>query len=549
MRYFLVFSLFLFACNANASISEVKQQNISVTGFDLLFNSDVSGQGVVRYGIDEDLADLQVGAGGTQSHSISLTSLSPATVYYVKCGVVVQPGDTVFHEIEPMLTASLSSGDIKVYFNSSVDHSHALVDEAISLGQDFPDTLIAYFDRAQHSIDITTYNIDNQNGLIDALNDAHNRGVHVRLVGHHSMNATNLAMFNIGNENVSLSAEGFAPSGGFYGLMHNKFVVIDAESDEPEEAIVITGSTNFTNDQLKHDPNNIIIFNDQSMAKAFTMEFEEMFNGTYGPEKTVKIPKEFNLNGVRVEAHFSPKSGVEDVLLNYIESFDFAMYFGVFSYTRVPVSEAIAERINDGKFVAGILNQINQTSPEFNILSAAMGNNLIIDDLPWSWHHKYALFDPNCDEGNPMVYTGSANWSNNGNIRSDENIVVVHDLNIANQYYQEFISRFNGNGGVDNSGECIIETGLEEFESRPKRADVRVFPNPTAGVFSIERDSTGPAFIDVIDLQGVNVTSTRMGENQQRISLDLEGYASGIYLLRLHDTRTGEFSVQRLMLQ
>ena len=63
-------------------------------------------------------------------------------------------------------------------------------------------------------------------------------------------------------------------------------------------------------------------------------------------------------------------------------------------------------------------------------------------------HHKYLIVDQNQAGSDPMVLTGSHNWSNAAEQRNDENTVIVHDQQIANQYYQEFVKRFNSQGGA-----------------------------------------------------------------------------------------------------
>lgn len=548
MRYLSVFLLLFSYCSVEASVENIRQHDITTSSFAVSFSANLLGEGVVKYGLSQNNGTVVVNTAPAPSHTIVLEGLQPATVYYVRAGFVIAPGDTLYSEPEPMLTASLSSGDIKVYFNSEVDHDYALIEEATSLGDLFPDTLIAYLDRAQHSIDFTAYNIDNQNGLIDALNAAHNRGVNVRFVGHNSMNQDNFTLIQVGDGNKVLSPTGFAPSGGFYGLMHNKFIVIDAESPNPFEPIVITGSTNFTNNQLKVDPNNLIIFQDQSLARGFTMEFEEMFGETFGPEKSVKTPKEFNIGGVRVEAHFSPKSRVEEILLEKIADFEHDMYFGIFSHTRVPISEAIAQRANEGYFVAGILNQINQSNEEFTILENALGARVFVDALPGSWHHKYALFDPNCENGNPMVYTGSANWSNNGNLRSDENVVIVHDLNIANQYYQEFMARYLGNGATDVSDECVIEVNIEEVDDEdPSSGSIHVFPNPNNGNFYLSSAFTHPTEVMIYDRFGRLIQETWL--NPGEVNVTTTALTAGHYVVRFVDQITGHSSINRFVVQ
>lgn len=57
-------------------------------------------------------------------------------------------------------------------------------------------------------------------------------------------------------------------------LMHNKFVVVDRE-------MVLSGSTNFTTEQLSNDANNTLIFSDPALAAAYATEFNEMFAGEF----------------------------------------------------------------------------------------------------------------------------------------------------------------------------------------------------------------------------------------------------------------------------
>ena len=60
---------------------------------------------------------------------------------------------------------------------------------AIYLNQKLPDTLKAYLNRAQYSIDICFYSYDNDNGITQALQAAVDRGVVVRIVGDSQIDA------------------------------------------------------------------------------------------------------------------------------------------------------------------------------------------------------------------------------------------------------------------------------------------------------------------------------------------------------------------------
>lgn len=41
-------------------------------------------------------------------------------------------------------------------------------------------------------------------------------------------------------------------------------------------------------------------------------------------------------------------------------------------------------------------------------------------------------------DNDPIVWTGSHNWSSNANARNDENTLVVHDAEVADWYYRAY---------------------------------------------------------------------------------------------------------------
>ncbi len=514
--------------NSLANITSLQQRNITPESFSVKFTSAAAGIGVLKYGTSPLSGSVVAGTDILNNHEISLSGLVPASLYFVRAGVVISPGDTLYSDVEPMMTASLSSGAIHVYFNGNVDHTEATIEPAISLGQNFPDTIIAYLDRAKYTVDFTAYNIDNQNGVIDAINAAHNRGVQVRFVGNYGIANWNYNSISIGAGNKIQR-----PEGDDIGAMHNKFIVIDADSPDPNDPFVITGSTNFTNNQLRFDPNNLIIFQDQSLARCFTIEFEEMFSGVFGQAKSVKTPSEFMIGGKRVQALFSPKSGVENELLQHIAQADFDLYFGIFTLTRANISQALADRSNDGVFVAGIVQDINTSSNTFTILQNGLGNRLVLDAFSTMWHHKYAIFDPNCSDGRPIAYTGSANWSVNGNARSDENVVVVYDENIANQYFQEFMSRYKAhNVNEFVSGECDVVHSITEHI---QAGGLRVFPNPSTGQFFVDPPTATPGNLQVFDSSGQLVQRLAFSGMGDLEPVSLIGFTPGMYFLLWQD--------------
>jgi phosphatidylserine/phosphatidylglycerophosphate/cardiolipin synthase-like enzyme len=61
-------------------------------------------------------------------------------------------------------------------------------------------------------------------------------------------------------------------------------------------------------------------------------------------------------------------------------------------------------------------------------------------------HSKTMIIDADTNS-DPTVIVGSTNWSNNGNNVNDENMLIIHDAAIANQFVQEFNARYTQAGG------------------------------------------------------------------------------------------------------
>jgi hypothetical protein len=58
------------------------------------------------------------------------------------------------------------------------------------------------------------------------------------------------------------------------------------------------------------------------------------------------------------------------------------------------------------------------------------------------------VVDQNAPTSDPLVFTGSHNWSAAADNDNDENTLIIHDATIANIYYQNFVKRFVDNNGV-----------------------------------------------------------------------------------------------------
>lgn len=449
--YITLLLFYSLSVTGQLSISPVQVSNITQSGFILSWENSDEADSYIRYGNTPDLELGILSAGTTNSPQVTISDANPAELFYAQA-VANDGNEEAASDTLVFITASASSGEMLVYFNQSVNHAYASEEnEAIVLDELIDDTLVAYFGRAQETIDVAIYNTTSSSSVADysaALNEAHNNGVRVRVIYNGSTSNTAIPDLHPDIERLE-SPEPDFPDG--HGLMHHKFFIFDAHSSNPDLPIVWTGSTNLTTQQINTDANHVVITQDQSLAMAYTMEFEEMWGGSgdapdlqnsrFGPFKTDNTPHHFNINGKHVECYFSPSDGVNDRIAQAINEAEDDLIVNTMLITRNDLADAIIDRFNAGVQTGVLVNTITQTST-FNTLEDAIGGSLAeYSSVTGMLHHK-AMFANAISGNNPYVLTGSHNWSSSAELRNDENTLIIHDEKIANLFLQEFMQRF-----------------------------------------------------------------------------------------------------------
>ncbi len=534
-QYFSTYQVFprdlndiIYSGNSPVFSTSLAQSNISKTGFTVSFETLNNGTTVVFYGSNSSFGAVVSDNTQTTSHSIDISNLLPGSIYYVRGLSVSTTNDSSWSAVQLMATESNSTGNINVYFNHTVDNSVASGQDAVYVNGTFADTIKAYIAKATETLDIAIYNIDNDNGIADAINTAYNNGVQVRVLTDEGANAGGYAAINVGSGNKKQSPTGNTPTGGFYGIMHNKFLIVDAHSLDQDKSYVLSGSTNWTDVQLSTDANNIIVVQDQSLAKAYQLEFEEMWNGDFGSEKTNNTPHEFKIGGKRVECYFSPSDNTEEEIKAAINSATQELYFAIFTYTRYTISYEIEDIIAaHNVHAAGMVDDTTGGGGRAYETIYDDMYGLLMDSRPGIMHHKFMLVDPNQGH-DPLVLTGSHNWSNSARLRNDENTLIVHDGNIANQYYQAFRQLFLDNGGGVN---VFVDDQYAES------LDVNLYPNPTDRAISVQLNSKTEslATIQIHGMNGLLVHTSKklMNPGQNNVFIELGNLESGIYTVTL----------------
>ncbi|MGD8396122.1 MAG: phospholipase D-like domain-containing protein [Candidatus Eiseniibacteriota bacterium] len=509
-------------------------------------------------------------------HSVLCDPIDDATYWHYRVSSSNGEGTGVSGD-DTFITPPATDEAIIIYFNRSIDPGYA---DGVEAHGDIPfdDILISYFDAAQHSIDAAFYSLTLSH-VADALIAAHQRGVQVRVIRDYDQSAT---QYNrLAAAGIPIIDSHFGGNHASGGVHHNKFWVIDARDETSTlDDWVVTGSWNPSYNGTNVNAENILVIKDAEVAEAYTIEFDEMWGSEtqtpdpvesrMGTEKWNNTGHSFMVNGIPVDVRFSPSDGNENVMIYWIgQSAEHQVYFSILTFLREGIEQAMRAKwdaLPDFE-VRGVFDDEATSSPDsrYHNMSGAGSE-------PWTppadvhlgdygsglLHHKYMILDPGYPGLDPMVITGSTNWSTNGATRNDENQVFIHDYQIARQYLQEFAERYHAAGGSGELGSGA--TGIADGGAAPgtgRRLSVRNLPNPfnpyTAITFELERAAATPR-IRIIDATGRQVrelTPGPLGAGRHAIAwdgTDASGHplASGVYFYRLE--AHGEAATSRMVL-
>ena len=541
--------------------SPLIQSDITTTSFIVNFTTNSIAASELSYGLttDLELGTVNSDSGYVFNHAISLDNLEAGSIYYVQA-LSYEGSDSAYSAVFAFATQSTSSGKIRVCFNNPVDTTVATIENAQFSGVFTNDSIKAYIDKADSTLDIAVYN-HSDNMIANAINDAYERGVRVRYI---TCESTTTAALGTLNSNIPRIER---PEG--MGIMHNKFIVIDA--DVADSAWVLSGSTNWTSSQIFDDPNHIIMVQDQSVARTYELEFNEMWgsdgnepddeNAKFGSNKTNNTPHHFIVNGNDFEVYFSPTDNTTLNISNALKSADDEIDFALLVFTNNQLGTTIAEEHESGVEVNGIIEQINTEGSEYDFLVEEGVNVISHQGFGDSFHHKYCIVDHDNTDSDPLVITGSHNWSGAAETNNDENTMIIHDANIANQFFQEFNERMNEiENQVEPSFNCVGEACIDpmdgsgtysslvacEYVCSPAsihelvQGNIQVYPNPNEGKFTIQINSLISTTLKyrISDLQGKIVVENKVnllkGMNKLEIN---ENITTGFYFVEMANER------------
>ena len=202
------------------------------------------------------------------------------------------------------------------------------------------------------------------------------------------------------------------------GIMHNKFCIIDNEE-------VITGSYNPTEN---HDENNIVIIKSQELAENYEEEFEELWNGMEGKKTENPIVK---LGNITLESYFCPEDSCAERINEKLIAANSSIYFMAYTFTHPELATTLVLKSRQIT-VNGIMEKSQNSQYSKYDLFRYQGLDVIWDNKPWLMHNKVFIID------NETVITGSFNPTKSADEDNDENVLIIHDKEIAGLFLKEF---------------------------------------------------------------------------------------------------------------
>lgn len=459
--------------------------------------------------IGEESYDFDISFGQWSGSAVAKPDfLEPGILYQARLTQQDSSG-MLFHSVPVYFsTPALTAPPIEILFNRSINATYSDGSTALAVGSSaIENDLIERIDNVTHTLEVAMYNTGRAS-IVQALARAVQRGVLVRYIADDETSNTALQ--------GQLTFPLLLRSGD--GIMHNKFVIADAH--EPEGAWLWTGSTNLSTNQLSTDPNHAYVIHDQALALNYLREFNEMWgqNARYGDFKTNNTSHLFQVGDALIESYFSPSDETNCHLIEAIQSADHQILIGLLLLTRNDLVDEIIQLHQEGIDVRVILEDEESSLSALAQLRQA-GVRVVTHDPSPIFHHKYAIIDEGYPESDPLVITGSHNWTWSADNINDENTLIIHDQRVTNIFRQEFEARW---GELNPTS---IHTDLIN--------GMKVYPNPASSFLHIENPFSESCGVELINVDGQIVIRRNIEANQTSILTIDQSLPAGLYMVRI----------------
>lgn len=363
---------------------------------------------------------------GRQSHDYVIVKKSDIPKDAKECKVcrVLNEKDVKPQPVNNTM-ATLDTGDVKIAFT---DLTKTLKPDT-SCGTDICKLLKYNIDKSKTSIDMAIYGYNNVPKIREALINAKNRGVKIRIVYDIDNNDKNyykdtLALVNIiknsSCDSTDISTKPF--------IMHNKFIIFDNKT-------VFTGSANLSpSDLSNYNSNAFIIIKSEKVSKLYKDEFEQMYQGKFHTSKIKTPDNKYAIGATVLSVYFSPQDNViKSQIIPLVNKSKTSIYMPTFLITHRELTSALISAKKRGvkiKVIIDAANASNKYSKHQQLRDN--GIEVKVENYAGKMHAKTMIIDEK------YVVIGSMNFSRSGEEKNDENTVILNNPQIAKFLIKQF---------------------------------------------------------------------------------------------------------------
>lgn len=184
--------------------------------------------------------------------------------------------------------------------------------------------------------------------------------------------------------------------------------------------------------------------------KAFAMAASALSLVGAAPVHTGTFPAD-----THYEVCFTPGSDCTGMIVNEINKANSSIYLQAYSFTSKPIARAVADAKHRGIDVVVILDKSQVKNNKYSSAKylARQQIPVYVDYQPAIAHNKVIVID------NQTVVTGSFNFTKAAQEENAENVLVIHDKNLASIYLNNLMSRksFSKRTAVRTRKESFIQ--------------------------------------------------------------------------------------------
>jgi len=390
----------------------------------------------------------------------------------------------------PAVIARLQAKKLPEYSPATADRWQALSQIDVAGGRNLHQALIDLMARASGdncAVLVSDYDF-NRREVADAMIQAKSRGCDVRLVTDGDTVAKADADLTAARSQVDPAYhEAFTAlrtagieihhDGKRGAIMHDKFAVVVGAN----VASVWAGSWNFTTDDEESFWNNGIQINSAEMVKRYHADFDALYTrfGADGSvaKKSTYVPATDHgvaVGNTKFEVYFPRDDHASPRITEILNGAKKSIHVLAFSFTSQEMTAAVVARAKAGVEVRGVFENSGACSGAYKPLAELGAQNVTLSRWPYGpvhfMHHKVFIVD-----GDKVVFS-SFNFSSSADNSNDENVLIVHDADVAAQFEQAYQVVEKATALAPKPVDCKVAPAAAPADARAPEAEAPTNP-------------------------------------------------------------------------